>query len=248
MCRHLAYVGEPMTLAALVIDPPHSLYEQSWQPRLQEHGLVNADGFGAGWFVPGLERPVRYRRTQPIWTDASFASLAPSVSSGRVLAAVRSGTPGFGYDESCVAPFVHGQQLFSHNGRLDDWPRARKALAENTYEIPEAAAPVDSALLFGLTAARRAAGASLGTALAETVHDALAVGGGRVNLLALDETGAAATTYGDRLFTLETPTGIMLASEPHDDDQRWREVPDGMLVEADESGLRVSPLALSRLR
>ena len=245
MCRHLAYVGEPTTLQALVVDPPHSLFRQSWQPRLQEHGLVNADGFGAGWFVPDLDRPVRYRRTQPIWTDASFASLAPSVSSDHVLAAVRSGTPGFGYDESCVAPFVHGRLLFSHNGRLDDWPRARKTLAERTFEVPEAAAPVDSALLFGLTAAHRAAGASLGDALAETVRDALAVGGGRLNLLVLDDTGAAATTYGDRLFVLETPSGVVLASEPHDDDRRWREIADGMLVETDGSGARVSPLALS---
>jgi glutamine amidotransferase len=245
MCRHLVYVGEPTTLQALIVDPQDSLFQQSWQPRLQEHGVVNADGFGAAWFVPGRDDPVRYRRTQPIWTDASFASLAPSVSSGRVLAAVRSGTPGFGYDESCVAPFVHGRLLFSHNGRLDDWPRARKALAERTYDVPEAAAPVDSALLFGLTAARWAAGASLGAALAGTARDALAVGGGRLNLLALDDTSAAATTYGDRLFIRETSDGTLLASEPHDDDPGWREVPDGMLVEADESGLRLSALATS---
>jgi len=30
MCRHLAYLGAPRSLQSLVIDPPHSLYEQSW--------------------------------------------------------------------------------------------------------------------------------------------------------------------------------------------------------------------------
>jgi|tagenome__1003787_1003787.scaffolds.fasta_scaffold20984271_4 glutamine amidotransferase len=242
MCRHLAYVGESTTLQALIVDPPHSLYRQAFEPRFQKHGVVNADGFGAGWFVSGLERPVRYRRAQPIWTDASFRSLAPSVTSGRVLAAVRTGTAGFGHDESFAAPFVHERLLFSLNGRLDDWPRARKALTDRTFDIPEAAAPVDSALLFGLVATHRVAGASLGTALAETVREALTVGGGRLNLLALDDTGVAATTYTDRLFVLEKPTGIVIASEPHDDDPGWREVADGMLVEADESGVRVSPL------
>jgi glutamine amidotransferase len=29
MCRHLAYLGPPVTLASLVLDPDHSIYEQS---------------------------------------------------------------------------------------------------------------------------------------------------------------------------------------------------------------------------
>ena len=93
MCRHLAWLGEPRTLHDLVLAPSHSLYEQSWAPREQRHGTVNADGFGAGWYVDGRAAPVRYRRAQSIWTDASFASLAPTVQSRCVLAAVRSATP-----------------------------------------------------------------------------------------------------------------------------------------------------------
>ncbi|MBB1245222.1 class II glutamine amidotransferase, partial [Streptomyces durbertensis] len=46
MCRHLAYVGAETTLAAVVSEPPHGLYEQSWAPRRQRYGTVNADGFG----------------------------------------------------------------------------------------------------------------------------------------------------------------------------------------------------------
>ena len=52
--RHLAYVGEPVTLQGLVLDPPRSLAAQSVSPHLQLHGVVNADGFGAGWYAFGL--------------------------------------------------------------------------------------------------------------------------------------------------------------------------------------------------
>ena len=35
MCRHLAYLGPPTTLAELLLHPPHSLLRQSWAPRRQ---------------------------------------------------------------------------------------------------------------------------------------------------------------------------------------------------------------------
>ena len=44
MCRHLAYLGRPVPLRELLADPPHSLLRQSWAPRRQRHGTVNADG------------------------------------------------------------------------------------------------------------------------------------------------------------------------------------------------------------
>ena len=79
MCRHLAYLGPPVSLAELVLDPPHSLLRQSYAPKdMRGGGTVNADGFGIGWFParrPG--RPARrYRRSVPMWTDASLADVA----------------------------------------------------------------------------------------------------------------------------------------------------------------------------
>jgi gamma-glutamyl hercynylcysteine S-oxide hydrolase len=51
VCRHLAYVGAPVTLAALLLEPPHSLLRQSWAPReMRGGGTINADGFGVGWY------------------------------------------------------------------------------------------------------------------------------------------------------------------------------------------------------
>ncbi|PJT50014.1 class II glutamine amidotransferase, partial [Streptomyces albidoflavus] len=72
MCRHLAYVGPALPLGELVSAPEHSLFRQSWAPRHQRYGTVNADGFGLGWYAPGDPVPARYRRAGPIWADPSF--------------------------------------------------------------------------------------------------------------------------------------------------------------------------------
>jgi glutamine amidotransferase len=66
MCRHLAWLGEPVPLASVMLEAPYSLLRQSYAPRHQEHGVVNADGFGVGWYLPSRTDPVRYRRAQPI--------------------------------------------------------------------------------------------------------------------------------------------------------------------------------------
>jgi glutamine amidotransferase len=57
VCRHLAYVGPPTTLAALLVDPPHGLVHQSYAPAdMRGDVAVNADGFGAGWYPPAEVR------------------------------------------------------------------------------------------------------------------------------------------------------------------------------------------------
>ena len=107
MCRHLAWLGAPRTLAALTLAPPFGLLRQSWSPRRMRHGTVNADGFGVGWYAPDLRpEPARYRRAVPMWTDSSYASFAGAVSSGCVLGAVRSATVGMPVEETATAPFT----------------------------------------------------------------------------------------------------------------------------------------------
>ena len=103
MCRHLAYLGPPRTLAELLTDPPHGLREQSFEPRCQEFGRVNADGFGFGWWEAEAG-PFRYRRAVPIWSDANLADLVGRLRSGAVLGAVRDATTGSILDEAAVAP------------------------------------------------------------------------------------------------------------------------------------------------
>jgi glutamine amidotransferase len=92
MCRHLGWLGEPGSIASLVLEPPSGLLVQSYAPRRQKHGLMNADGWGVGFFDNGVAR--RWRSAMPLWGDSSFASVAPALSSECVVAAVRSASTG----------------------------------------------------------------------------------------------------------------------------------------------------------
>jgi glutamine amidotransferase len=228
VCRHLAWLGRPRTLAELVLEPPSSLLVQSWAPRRQRYGTVNADGWGVGFFSPGRAQPARWRSARPLWGDPSFASVAPVLSSGCVVAAVRSATVGIPLEESAAAPFTDGRWLLSHNGRVD-----RAVLPP----VRDAESTVDSALLAALVFDRGL------DALGATVREVGAADpGARLNLLAADGTGLLATTWGDTLSALVTPDGTALASEPWDDDPRWTDVPDHSLVEVTPDGLTLTPL------
>jgi glutamine amidotransferase len=178
-----------------------------------------------------------------MWTDASFASLAPTVDTACFLAAVRCATPGSPVDESCTAPFTYWQWLFSHNGQLADHSRVRKMLCDGA-EVPDALAGVDSAFLFSLAVARWQAGAALADGLAGVVSDVAVAGGGRLNLLATDGQRLAATVSGDSLFVRAGGGSVLLASEPLDDQLGWTELPPDSLVDAGLDGITVTALGV----
>jgi gamma-glutamyl hercynylcysteine S-oxide hydrolase len=245
MCRHLAYLGPRATLRSVIIDPPHGLYRQAWAPRFQQHGTVNADGFGVGWYAPGEPFPARYRRAEPIWADESFADVARVTRTEALLAAVRCATPGTDPGPAAVGPFVSGRWLFSHNGAIDGWPGAAGSLAATlpTASLLGLEARVDSALLWALVLHRLRAGMGPAEALAGTVG-ALGAAGvtGRFNLLLTDGQVIAATAAGDTLWYRSGPT-VMVASEPGDDEPGWTEVPDGSAITATPGWVSVTELA-----
>jgi glutamine amidotransferase len=245
VCRHLAYLGAPMSLGALVLDRPYALARQSWAPRfMRGTGTVNVDGFGIGWYGDDEADPVRYRRALPIWADASLPGLASTVRAGAVLAAVRSATPGMPVTEGACAPFGEGRWLFSHNGAVGGWPDSVASLAATlpVRDLLTLDAPTDSALLWALVRSRLRGGASPAAALAEVTCAVGAVAPGRVNLLLTDGRSIAATTWGDSLYHRRDDAGITVASEPDDDGPGWAEVPDRTLVTADLSGVSLTPL------
>jgi glutamine amidotransferase len=244
MCRHLAYLGEPVTLGRIVLDPPHSLLRQSWQPRRQQHGVVNADGFGVGWYADGDPIPARHRGEGPIWADETLTDLARVVRSGAVLAAVRSATAGMPPGRSAAAPFRSGRWLFSHNGALTGWPQAAAALASGlpAERLLRLEAPTDAALLWLLTLERLEAGATPAQALTEVVSLAQRAAGGRLNLLLLDGATIAATCVGASLSWRAGPGGVVVASEPDDDEPGWQDVPDGHLLVATRSDITTGAL------
>ena len=55
MCRHLGWLGTDVTVSSLVLDPPFGLRVQSYAPRRQKHCLLNADGWGVGFFDASSE-------------------------------------------------------------------------------------------------------------------------------------------------------------------------------------------------
>lgn len=226
MCRHLAWLGAPRTAAELVLDPPHGLLRQSYAPRRQNRGLLNADGWGVGFFAAGRTEPVRWRSSRPLWSDASFASVAPVLSSGAFLAAVRSATEGMPVDESAAAPFTDGHWLLSHNGRVDRTVLPASPAAESVCDAAVLAAHVF---------------ASGPDRLAETVLEVARLDAeATLSLLLTDGARILATTWGDSLSYLVEPDGIAVASEPWDDDPRWVDVPDRHLLEATPDGVTVA--------
>jgi glutamine amidotransferase len=245
MCRHLAYLGHEEPLGRLLTEPPHSLYRQSWAPRHQRHGTVNADGFGVGWYAEGDPVPARYRRAGPIWADQSFADLARVVRTSALLAAVRDATLAGADAEAAAAPYASGSWLFSHNGAVKGWPRS---LAPLTPTLPAAdllamEARNDSAFVWALVLARLRAGDDESQALADTVLEvAEAAPGSRLNLLLTNGETIAATTWGDTLWYLTSSRGTVVASEPYDDDPRWQEVPDRTLLAASRTDVLLTPL------
>ncbi len=239
MCRFLGYLGPPVTIASVVLDPPHSLRRQAWAPRHQRPGAVNADGFGVGWYDPARRpEPARYRTTRPIWGDRSFASLAGLVESPAVLAALRDATPPAPIEESGTPPFTAGPWLFAHNGEVDGYGtdpsvrlRLRRLVPDEQAAGIEGAA--DSELLFALALGPLRTGAGLGEALASVVPAVLGITDARLNMLVTDGHELAATSCGHSLFVLEGGDGrLVVASEPYDDDPAWRPVPEGSMVEA----------------
>ncbi|WP_329596586.1 ergothioneine biosynthesis protein EgtC [Streptomyces pseudovenezuelae] len=246
MCRHLAYLGPEEPLGRLLTEPEHSLYRQSWAPRRQRHGTVNADGFGVGWYAEGDPVPARYRRAGPIWADLSFADLARVVRSTALLAAVRDATLAGADAEAAAAPYASGPWLFSHNGAVKGWP---SSLAPLTVSLPAAEllsmeARNDSAFVWALVLNRLRGGDEQGQALADTVLEvAEAAPDSRLNLLLTNGESIAATAWGDTLWYLQHPgTGTVVASEPYDDDPHWREVPDRTLLTASRADVLLTPL------
>jgi glutamine amidotransferase len=248
MCRHLAYLGPPAALRTLLIDPPHSLYRQSWAPRRQRHGTVNADGFGIGWYAHGDPVPARYRRGVPIWGDPSLADITRVTRSGAVLAAVRSATEGTAVGEQAAAPFGDGTWLFSHNGRLDGWPESAVALGAGPGPLLSLEAMVDSAFLWALVLDQLRAGRAPGAALDQVITAVTAAGGtGRFNFLLTDGKSVAATACGDTLWYRRADGAVTVASEPDDDGPGWTEVPDWHLLSASTGQLRIRPLSAAGL-
>lgn len=282
MCRHLAYVGAPIRIGELLADPPFGLVRQSWAPRRQQHGVVNADGFGLGWYpdqaptrsAPGSElgsstgsptgsplgspavspggsarpavEPARHRGAGPVWADETFAELSRVIHTRALLAAVRSATLGMvgGQSVAAAAPFRRGPWLFSHNGALAGWPDSASRLGWGLDPgvLATLDAPTDSALLWAITVDLLGRGKSATATLTEVIARVQDAGDGRATMLLTDGYTITATAWGASLCWRRLPGGVVVASEPYDDDPGWVDVPDRSLLTARPDAVAVEPL------
>jgi gamma-glutamyl hercynylcysteine S-oxide hydrolase len=141
---------------------------------------------------------------------------------------VRSATAGMPSDETAAAPFASGRWLLSHNGIVDRAVLGPHAAAESAC---------DSALL----------AAHLFEFGPERVGEFVAAlarrdPGARLNLLLTDGQRILATRWGDTLSVLRSDDGVVVASEPYDDDPRWADVADHHLVEVTADAVIVAPI------
>lgn len=256
MCRLVAYLGEEISLGALVEAPSHSLLRQSWQARELTHATVNADGWGAALYVPGDPAPCRYVHTLPIWADVNRPHLGRALRSGCILAAVRSATDSATVAPANTQPFVDGSLAFVHNGFAEPFAttiRGRILAALSPNRLAALAGPTDSEHLFAWILQtldeRGAAGPGDWLAAAAQVT-------GQIGAWAVEEGGRAifslVLTDGRSMVALrrahgaEPPSlyllqaggaigrGTVIASEPLDDDPGWTPIPadHGVVVES----------------
>jgi glutamine amidotransferase len=128
MCRFTLYLGPPVRLSTLLIEPSHSLIQQSFHAEERTEPL-NGDGFGVGWYAPGITPvPAVFRSVTPAWNNENLESLAHVVCSPCVLAHVRAATEGMVVNESNCHPFQWGEYLFMHNGQLGSFGAIRRQL------------------------------------------------------------------------------------------------------------------------
>src|SRR4029078_6982204 len=148
------------------------------------HGLMNADGWGVGFYSPDVPEgaPCRWRSAAPLWGRASYARVAAALGSDCVVAAVRSASIGMPIEPSASAPFTDGRWLLSHNGLVDRTVTPLSQHAETT---------IDSALLAALIFERGL------DALGDTIVEVAAADpNARLNIPAANGSQLRAPTWG----------------------------------------------------
>lgn len=152
MCRLAAYLGPSILLRQFLLDPPHSLVRQSWAPREMSGAILNADGFGIGWYVDE-NTPATYLNILPAWSDTNVNGLAASIERPLWIGCVRSATEGQLTGLINTQPFVSGNILYTHNGFVRDFNPAFKTRCHERLQ-PEILAGIngstDSEFLFAI--------------------------------------------------------------------------------------------------
>lgn len=256
MCRLAAYLGPEIPLGQIVVEPKHSLLEQS-QHATEAKLAVNGDGFGFAWYDLDAE-PGLYRDVLPAWSDGNLPNLCRMVRSRLFLAHVRASTAGETSRQNCH-PFAHENWSFMHNGQVPDIHHIRRRLEallpDEYYDLRRGS--TDSELIFlllqtyGLKDDPSAAIATVINLLAG--HSCYGTGKDAVRLTCVLSDGSSIYAFrhasDDKCPTLylkgNAQIGWTLASEPLDGcADSWTSIEPDVLVRISKDACREEPLDL----
>jgi ergothioneine biosynthesis protein EgtC len=255
MCRFITYLGPPTRLERIVSESEHSLVVQSYQPQEMTSGVVNADGFGVGWYNPELEStPCVYTNTCPIWSDRNLPGLGHHIASSCIFANVRSATPGQAVDQSNCQPFAYRELLFMHNGFIENFRHTlmrpvRDALQDEYYTAIEGSTDSEHVFalllqfLHGETYTRKNVQAAVQATLTQLMRWAepkqtqlvlnLAVTNGEFVVAARFASSAPAPSLYYAVDTAEFPRATLIASERPFASDAWQTVAEDEILSCD---------------
>jgi predicted glutamine amidotransferase len=263
MCRLFAlHAGMNVVTATFwLLDAPDNLAAQSRR---------NPDGTGLGVFEANGEPQVR-KQPMAAWRDVDFATEAHEMTGTTFIAHVRYATTG-SHDMVNTHPFLQDGRIFAHNGVLEGLDVLDERLRElGTADL--VLGQTDSERVFALiTASVRTQGGDVSAGLVEAMKWLAAnVPIYAVNVLLSTAGDVWALRYpephelyildrrslaSDPAFELRTnrirarsdqlraTPSVVFASEPMDDDPRWRLLAPGELVHVDPTLQITSNLAL----
>jgi len=103
--------------------------------------MINADGFGVGWYCESIEDPCVYTCTQPAANNRNLKRLADHVHSPLIFAHLRAASENSPVTETNCHPFLFGKILWMHNGSVPRWCSLKKVLiaymAQECYAMVE---------------------------------------------------------------------------------------------------------------
>lgn len=127
MCRLVAYTGDNLLLADVIVKPEDSLIKQSLRAR-ESTTLTNGDGFGVGWYIPEIDLfPAVFLSTLPAWNDENLLHLANKTTSSLFFSHVRAASSGGVNNYNCH-PFIYKNWMFMHNGQIDNFLAIKRAI------------------------------------------------------------------------------------------------------------------------
>ena len=138
MCRFLAYKGNDILMADLLMNAEHSLITQSIHSRERDEPL-NGDGFGVGWYLEKDPVPCLFTSVIPAWSNANLHRISEKIRSSCIFAHVRAATSGLLVSDVNCHPFQHGKFLWMHNGMIGPIDKIRRrmrdSLSDEHYDI-----------------------------------------------------------------------------------------------------------------